>query len=388
MLWYSLDQGTADSWVEVPNDPEWGEYDYFNSVCGPSAGFEIYGVTGLKIYGIGNHGIWRWNGDTWSEEYEEELIPYSTAISSPYCAQIWCNDADTLVVATSMGTSGQWIIARPGVQGSAWYPEFNGLEEWEEDSTNDKYSPICGIHGTSDGETVVAVTRCMDSSSDYHMVLLQREPAEETGSAGTWTEIARREKGTEEPYPVKIQVVSDTEIYVAGLGYDGSSNYVLMIWKWDGSDWSVEYTGPAAWDGLLDLENIGLWVNPDGTDGWASCSPDGASTAYVYFDGTSWTLHQEITRNLNTRGVTQVSGEPYSARAVFKYSEYDTFEDDDLWTTDDPETNDRKVWAGDYEVSDMCYIPGEVISIVPATVANIWDLDEVTPLGNQFEVTK
>lgn len=156
---------------------------------------------------------------------------------------------------------------------------------------------------------------------------------------GTWAEVARRSAATLYPTWVKLQVVSATNVIIAGIDEVSAGNYTGRIWKWNGTTLSVVFTGsPTYWGyGYAYEDCVGLWVDPSGTQGWACFHGNDVGNAYekfVRYNGTTWSFFQAVEVAYIIHDVTQLDGGSINtSRATYGYTEYDIFNSkgDGLW---------------------------------------------------------
>jgi len=343
-IWYSTKSGALGSWIRAEPDASWGTNDTLG-VYGPSTEFKIYTV-------VEETGIASWDGFHWTLEYDTGGSgPYPFSVP-PEVLSVWCNQDDTLVIGSAFGDDNEQLVVRQGAPGSTWYVEFDGA------AGGNDYTPYA-VHGTANGTHVFAIVR---DNSNYDMVLFKRT----AGTPGSWSEVARRSSATFYVTWVKLQVISDTEVWIAGIDEISASNYNARIWKWNGSTLSVEYTGPSEWYGQADEDSVGLWVNPDGSEGWACFHGNDAASNYekfVRFNGSAWSFFQEVETSVKIHNVTQYPGDINSARAIYGYGSYDIFnlKGDNLWPNEyafgsPPTENYRKVWPGATVAIDLLYI--------------------------------
>jgi hypothetical protein len=386
-IWYSSAMGAVGSWTQVQPDPGWpgGAGANYVSVCGPTSKFKIYTcVTEL--------GVCSWDGSGWTTEYDTGGDGPYHAWRRPDTIVSWCDANDTLVVASGFGDSNEKIVVRQGEPGATWYEEFDG-----EAGGNFIYPK--DVAGTADGTHVFAIAMDETPTPDDG-VLYKRS----SGTPGSWVEVARRSGSIDEPLWVQVEVVSDTEVYIAGSCYDGVS-YVGRIWKWNGSALSVVFTGTSDWYGITGDDCIGLWVAPDGSEGWACFHANDVGNEYeklVRFNGATWSLFQAVEVSHIIHDVTQLPGDINSARAIYGRSTYDIFnrKGDGLWPNEydhgyPPIENYHSVWYPNSSIAvNIKYIataPNPLTSIThrlwAQAITELWYSDDGGDTWSEVDVS-
>lgn len=183
--------------------------------------------------------------------------------------------------------------------------------------------------------------------------------ADTINGVGSWTEVARLLEASKYPVWDEMQVVSATEVYIAGTtrtaaypsGYD-----CARVWKWNGATLSTVFTSPLEWGDYLSDYYVDLWVSRAGSEGWLVCL--GYDTVaydyakYVRFNGTAWSVFQECELGEYPNSVTQLAGDINSARAGYTGGMFDIFNSkgDNLWPNEyyfgyPPIENYRELWS-------------------------------------------
>jgi len=234
-LWYSFDKG--DTWESTRYDS--GYERYMGGLWGPKNSWKVY-------VQVDSSGIHYYDGTWHLEDSFASTYPFDHWASTDYIQSMWCDDEDTIVCATGQGEDAELIRVRDGGPGTSWATEYTGnVSEYE--------VPTC-VHGCPDGSAIFATTYGW-TGTEYYAKLLKRQPG------GTWTTETTWNPPIFGNYGLwqVVRVVSATEVYISGQYYNGS-DYVNLVWKWNGSSLSIDYTSPG------DGEFEGMWMAPDGSE--------------------------------------------------------------------------------------------------------------------------
>lgn len=288
VLTYSFDNGST--WVTVDLSDLPGSPVLINGIAGPSNDFKVY-------VAVESNGIYSYDGYSWTQEH---AIYISTWYYSYHAVKIWCADDDSFAIAAGTGGSNDVISTRDGPPGTAWTDYNYGI--W-----------LRAFDVSGDGNDIFGISYV----NSYTWKLHKR------ASNGTWSEVASNTGGYG-TYAWAIQVVSDTEVWIAGQRDDGGGTEYDTIWLWNGSALSVAFENETTQDGIT-----ALWVSKDGYEGWAASndSTDGYDTEYFQYNGSAWSSHS---RRSNSPAdypmdITQREGIPSTAKTIFSmggYTEY------------------------------------------------------------------
>jgi len=312
-LWYSFDQGTTWSEVDVSSLSNW-----LNGLWGPTSVWKIY-------VGVADDGTYYYDG-TWHLEDANGPWWYATQ-SRPESQTIWCSDDDSIVCAAGWSSSYNNVIrTRPGLPGTSWVTEFD-------DGAGNGY--FNDIHGTPDGSAVFAIRSYLGSGND-DVELLKRN------SNGTWSSVASITDGNSWRWQ-QVRVISENEVWITGGYFVGGSDLVGRIWKWNGSSLSVEYED-------TDIRSngiVGLWMAKDGSEGWALfqvTGPSSESDYYLYYNGSTWSVDQGVQYGTSTSDITQRDDVPSSAIALIANGRYRKYDGSDWDNTYSYSGSNNDIW--------------------------------------------